>query len=105
MAQPIRALTFAPCRRVARRVDELRAVSRAAQAIDSMIPRRGFFLVVVTLALWVSQATAQPSSRIPRIGYMSSDSGPNPLTAAFLQGLRELGWAEGQSIAIEYRWA
>jgi ABC transporter substrate binding protein len=36
---------------------------------------------------------------------MSADSGPNPLSAALLQSLRELGWVEGQSIAIEYRWA
>jgi putative ABC transport system substrate-binding protein len=59
-------------------------------------------LVLVTGCV---SAEAQPSSRIPRIGYMSADSGPNPLSAALLQSLRELGWVEGQSIAIEYRWA
>ena len=27
------------------------------------------------------------------------------MSAAFLRGLRELGWVEGQSVVIEYRWA
>jgi putative ABC transport system substrate-binding protein len=27
------------------------------------------------------------------------------LTAAFVQRLRELGWIEGRTVAIEYRWA
>src|SRR5437763_8841854 len=29
----------------------------------------------------------------------------NPWTAAFVQRLRELGWIEGRTVAIEYRWA
>jgi len=51
---------------------------------------------------------AQPPAKVPRIGVLwlgaSSDS-PYLLLDAFRQGLRELGWVEGQNIAIEARYA
>jgi len=52
-------------------------------------------------------AQAQSAVKVYRIGYLSSGSGTsNPrILEAFRQGLRELGWVEGQNIAIEYRWA
>jgi putative ABC transport system substrate-binding protein len=51
-------------------------------------------------------AQAQPTpGKTARIGYLSSRSGPSYLEEAFRQGLRELGYFEGQNIAIEYRWA
>ena len=52
-------------------------------------------------------AEAQPVGKIYRIGYLSASAlTSNPLViAAFQQGLRDLGWVEGQNIAIEYRWA
>ena len=47
---------------------------------------------------------AQPAGKVPRIGYLSSGSATvNP--EAFRQGLRELGWVEGQNMAIDYRFA
>jgi putative tryptophan/tyrosine transport system substrate-binding protein len=48
---------------------------------------------------------AQQPAKMPRIGWLSPTSGPQPPSAAFQQGLRDLGWIEGQNIAIEYRWA
>ena len=51
---------------------------------------------------------AQPASKVYRIGYLAtgSGSGPgNPSLDAFRQGLRELGWIEGQNITIEFRYA
>ena len=48
---------------------------------------------------------AQPSAPVPRIGYLSPRSGPSFYDEAFLKGLRDLGYVEGQNIAIEYRWA
>jgi putative tryptophan/tyrosine transport system substrate-binding protein len=72
---------------------------------DSMTLRRGFVIAGLALVLGASPAAGQSSSRIPRIGYMSADSGPNPLSEALLRGLSERGWVEGQSIVIEYRWA
>jgi putative ABC transport system substrate-binding protein len=47
---------------------------------------------------------AQPV-RVPRIGILRSGAPPDPFVEAFRQGLRELGYSEGQSIVIEYRWA
>ena len=60
-----------------------------------------FSLTLAPLAAWAQQA------RVPRIGYLgnSSPSLEEDLLAAFRQGLRELGYTEGQSIIIEYRWA
>lgn len=45
--------------------------------------------------------------KVPRIGYLSggSASSGSPRLDAFRQGLRELGYVEGQNIAIEYRYA
>src|SRR5438093_13680090 len=57
-------------------------------------------------AAWPLAARAQPP-KLPTIGYLGSAT---PATqgqwaAAFVQRLRELGWIEGRTIAIEYRWA
>jgi putative tryptophan/tyrosine transport system substrate-binding protein len=52
-------------------------------------------------------AIAQPGARIPRIGFLgnaSPSSAADPVDA-FREGLKELGWAEGQTVQIEYRWA
>ncbi len=52
-------------------------------------------------------AEAQRPSKVPRIGYLSRDSaeGHKSLLAAFQQGLRELGYVDGQNITFEYRYA
>jgi putative ABC transport system substrate-binding protein len=52
-------------------------------------------------------AHAQPRSRLPVIGVIGAGTqeGWNQWIAAFLQRLRELGWIEGQTVTIEYRWA
>jgi putative tryptophan/tyrosine transport system substrate-binding protein len=58
-------------------------------------------------AAWPLQARAQQLGKLPTIGFLGSTT-PAPqsqLTAAFVQRLRELGWIEGRTVAIEYRWA
>ena len=52
-------------------------------------------------------AEAQPPSQVPRIGFLATNSPAEypDLLEAFRQGLRDLGYVEGQNIAIEYRWA
>jgi putative ABC transport system substrate-binding protein len=51
-------------------------------------------------------ARAQPAGKLPTIGFLGTDaSNWRPWTDAFVERLRELGWIEGRTIAIEYRWA
>jgi putative ABC transport system substrate-binding protein len=50
-------------------------------------------------------ADGQQPAKIPRIEYLSPRPGPSFYDEAFLKGLRDLGYAEGRNIAIEYRWA
>jgi putative ABC transport system substrate-binding protein len=50
-------------------------------------------------------ADAQQAGKVPRIGFLraTSPSDSPHLLDAFRQGLRELGWVEGQNIVIDYR--
>jgi putative ABC transport system substrate-binding protein len=52
-------------------------------------------------------AGAQPVGKVPRVGFLrvTTASDRPPLLDAFRQGLRELGWVEGQDIVIDYRYA
>jgi putative ABC transport system substrate-binding protein len=55
------------------------------------------------VALAPSAGAQQAGNKIPRIGYLVLRS--SPLVDAFREGMRELGWIEGQNLLIEYRWA
>jgi putative ABC transport system substrate-binding protein len=57
--------------------------------------------------LWPLAARAQQPARRPTVGFLgeSTASDASKRSAAFQQRLRELGWIEGSTIAIEYRWA
>jgi len=49
---------------------------------------------------------AQQAQKMPTIGFLGADASAfGPWTAAFVAHLRELGWTEGRTIAIEYRWS
>jgi len=51
-------------------------------------------------------AQAQQAGKVARIGFLAQGPAPSgPTFEAFRQGLRELGYVEGQNIVIEYRWA
>jgi putative tryptophan/tyrosine transport system substrate-binding protein len=53
------------------------------------------------------RAVRSETRKLPTIGFLgaTTPSITSQRTAAFLQRLPELGWAEGRNVAIEYRWA
>jgi putative ABC transport system substrate-binding protein len=63
------------------------------------------WLLTILLLTTVSLADAQLAKKVPKIGYLTNDSVAvdTPRRNAFRQGLRDLGYVEGQSIVIEYR--
>jgi putative ABC transport system substrate-binding protein len=67
--------------------------------------RREFItLLCGAAAAWPLVARAQQP--LPTIGFMGANASAfSPWTAAFVERLRELGWIEGRTIAIEYRWS
>src|SRR5687767_2895964 len=69
--------------------------------------RRDFLRVVVGGAASSPHAAhAQRAGKLPTIGFLggATAAGWTSYTAAFEHRLRELGWVEGSTVAIEYRW-
>jgi len=71
------------------------------------VRRRAFITLLGGAAAWPLTARAQQPGKLPTIGFFGVATAPAwaPWTAAFIQRLHELGWIEGRTIAIEYRWA
>ena len=68
--------------------------------------RRDFVAGLCGTAAWPLAAHAQPA-KLPTIGFLgtTTPSAWADYVPAFVQRLRELGWIEGRTVAIEYRWA
>jgi putative tryptophan/tyrosine transport system substrate-binding protein len=70
--------------------------------------RRNFIAGIAGLAAaWPLAALAQQAGKLPTIGFLGQTTPAieSQRVSAFVERLRELGWIEGRSIAIEYRWA
>jgi len=69
--------------------------------------RRTFLAALGGAAAWPLVAQAQQSEKLPTIGFLgpTTASVASQRTAVFERRLQELGWIEGRTVAIEYRWA
>src|SRR6266571_670661 len=65
--------------------------------------------VILTLSLNLAPlaADAQQAAKVPRIGFLGNSTAALEanLVGPFREGLRDLGYKEGQNVVIEYRWA
>src|SRR5215470_9164527 len=75
--------------------------------IDWNLALRGMVTagLVTVLGLTALVADAQQATKVPRVGLLRPGSPPDPYVDAFRQGLRDRGYVEGQTIALEFRWA
>jgi putative tryptophan/tyrosine transport system substrate-binding protein len=64
-------------------------------------------LIGSAAAAWPLATRAQQAGKLPTIGFLGASTSLawTQWTAAFVQRLRELGWIDGRTVAIEYRWA
>jgi putative ABC transport system substrate-binding protein len=70
--------------------------------------RRHFITLLGAAAAWPLAARAQHSDKVRRIGVLTGGAGRDPVEqarlAAFLDGLRQLGWTDGRNMRIDIRW-
>ncbi|MEH2570122.1 putative ABC transport system substrate-binding protein [Bradyrhizobium sp. AZCC 2289] len=71
------------------------------------LKRRDFITLLGGAAVWPMAARAQQAGKLPTIGFFSprSAAAARRSVAALVQRLGELGWIEGRTVAIQYRWA
>ena len=70
--------------------------------------RREFIAGLAGAAAWpIAARGQQQATKLPTIGYLgaAAPAGDSQRIPAFVQRLRELGWIEGNTIAITFRWA
>jgi putative tryptophan/tyrosine transport system substrate-binding protein len=65
--------------------------------------RREVITLVGGAAAWPFYARAQQSKSVSRLGFLTQAPDRSPIEEAFLQGLHDLGYVQGQNLLIEYR--
>src|SRR6516165_8664627 len=79
----------------------------SCEPLGEAMRRRDFIKVVGYAAAWPLTVRAQQPA-MPVIGYLGPGGSAEPnaeFLRAFRQGLKEVGYIEGQNLAVEYRWA
>ena len=69
--------------------------------------RRGFIKAIASSSVaWPLAVLGQQPAKLPTVGFFcqSTRSAASEWVAAFVQRLRELGWIENRTVAIDYRW-
>ena len=68
--------------------------------------RRREFITLLggAAATWSLAARAQQPGKVPTIGYLGGSINQRAWVDTLVQRLRELGWIEGRTVAIEFRW-
>jgi len=71
------------------------------------IGRREFLVALGSAAAWPLAARAQQARKVPTIGLLGAATATawSPFVTSFVRRLGELGWVEGRTVGIEYRWA
>jgi putative tryptophan/tyrosine transport system substrate-binding protein len=79
---------------------------RGAEGLGDPMQRRKFITLLGGAAAWPMTASAQQIA-IPVMGYLgdTSPEGQADALAGFRRGLSDAGYVEGQTVAVEYRWA
>src|ERR1700682_5503639 len=69
--------------------------------------RRRTFIAGLLVATAAGRAHAQHPAKLPTVGFLGTTTPSvwKDYVPAFVQRLRELGWVEGRTVTIEYRWA
>ena len=71
--------------------------------------RRDFITLAGSAVAWPVSAGAQQRERVRRLGVLMNLAAEDPVSIAraqaFNQGLRTLGWIDGQNLHVDYRWA
>ena len=75
-----------------------------------LLAANGFVVLVcvlTTLCVLLARTEAQQRAQTPRVGFLwiGSASPLSPLVKSFQQGLRDLGYIDGQNVIVEYRYA
>src|SRR4051812_46884358 len=89
----------------------IKVIARQATVSCRYLSGRGMnrrdFITLLGAATWPFAAAAQQTNKMPTVGYLGagSQAGWNTWTTAFVQRMRELGWIDGRTVSIEYRWA
>jgi ABC-type uncharacterized transport system substrate-binding protein len=88
------------------RAIDLRGPTASSKDRLSRARSRGGVLAAVVALSIAATAAAQSAEKLPRVGMLSpGENDQTPIFAAFREGLRGLGYVDGHTIVLEYRFA